>query len=193
MAEEPRWMETEGKKAAPEGPHLFKKEGYYYFVMAASSGLFNGHHMLVARSKNVYGPYENSPNNPYLTQRDPNAVNFHLGHGKIFITQNGEWWTMILSQRRIPGEIRGRKTGISQLGRETSLERITWDENGWPVANGGKGPLDAGVIADAAFLSDQGTPNWGFMGMMTGIYSFNRGTGKRIPADFDFFRIEPDE
>jgi hypothetical protein len=28
------------------------------------------------------------------------------------------------------------------------------------------------------------------MGMMTGVYSFNRGTGKRIPADFDFFRIQ---
>jgi xylan 1,4-beta-xylosidase len=50
--------------------------------------------------------------------------------------------------------------------------------------------LNAGRIADAAFLSDQGTPNWGFMGMMTGVYSYNRGTGKRIPADFDFFRIE---
>jgi hypothetical protein len=31
------------------------------------------------------------------------------------------------------------------------------------------------------------------MGTTTGIYSFNRGTGKRIPADFDFFRIEYEE
>ena len=53
--------------------------------------------------------------------------------------------------------------------------------------------LEAGVIADAAFLSDQGTPNWGFMGMMTGVYSFNRGTLKQIPADFDFFNIETTE
>ncbi len=356
MVEEPHWLETEGKKAAPEGPHMLKKDGYYYFVMAASSGLFNGHHMLIARSKSVYGPFENSPNNPYLTQRDPNAVNFHQGHGKIINTHNGEWWTMVISQRRIPGEIRGKKTGISQLGRETSLERIAWGDDGWPIANGGKGPLDAnirpilpwtpvfnptsdelidkqlgiqwmfrrnpvyqdfsltekkgnlriysgnndidtiqgrnlivqrekwlnysattklsfnpqtkeqaglschydtktyirlglqrgetgglqlqledcrygkksvvnivndikqttiylkvkviklrrefyysyngknwmdaGVIADASFLSDQGTPNWGFMGTTTGVYCFNRGTGKRIPADFDFFRIE---
>lgn len=53
--------------------------------------------------------------------------------------------------------------------------------------------LDAHVITDAAFLSAQGTPNWGFMGMTVGVYSFNRGTGKRIPADFDFFRIEAEE
>ncbi len=49
------------------------------------------------------------------------------------------------------------------------------------------------IFSDAAFLSDQGIPNWGLMGMMTGVYSFNRGTGKRIPADFDFFRIETNE
>ena len=67
---------------------------------------------------------------------------------------------------------------VDKLRREFfySLDNTTW--------------LDAGVIADAAFLSDQGTPNWGFMGMTTGVYSFNRGTGKRIAADFDFFRIE---
>ena len=49
--------------------------------------------------------------------------------------------------------------------------------------------MSAGNIPDAAYLSDQGTPNWGFMGMMVGVYAFNRGTGKRIPADFDWFRI----
>lgn len=49
-------METDGKKAAPEGPHLLKKDGYYYFMMAASSGAFEGHHQLLARSKKIYGP-----------------------------------------------------------------------------------------------------------------------------------------
>ena len=131
-------------------PHISYCNGefyiyWYYFVMAASSGLFNGYHILIARSKSVYGPFDNSPNNPYLTRRNPNAINFHQGHGKIFNTQNGEWFTMVLSQRWIQGEIKGQKRGISQLGRETSLERITWDENGWPVANGGKGPLDANI------------------------------------------------
>ena len=70
---------------------------------------------------------------------------------------------------------------VDKLRREFfySYDNLTW--------------LDAGVVADAAFLSDQGTPNWGFMGMMTGVYSFNRGTGRRIPADFDFFRIDIDD
>lgn len=359
VIEGPFWLETEGKKAAPEGPHLLKKGAYYYFIMAASSGLFEGHHMLIARSKSIYGPYENSPYNPYLAQYNPKAINFHQGHGKIINTQNGEWWTMVLSQRWTPGEIKGIKKGISQLGRETSLERIDWKENEWPIPNGGKGPLDtnirpdlpytpiinassdefnekhlgiqwmfrrnpiyadfsltekkgslriytsnfdidtitgrnlivqrerwlkfsattkisffplattqaglacyydtktyarlglqrditgalqlvleecrygkksilktidniqqsilflrmkvnklrreffysydnknwkdAGVIEEADFLSDQGTPNWGFMGMTTGVYAYNRGSGKRIPADFDFFHITVEE
>jgi xylan 1,4-beta-xylosidase len=359
MVEEPRWLETEGKKSAPEGPHLFKKDGYYYLIMAASSGLFNGHHKLVARSKSVYGPYENSPYNPYLTQRDTNAINYHHGHGKIFEDANGDWWTMVLTQRWIKGNVKGRRTGISPLGRETSLERIRWTQDGWPIANFNNLPLDAnirpnlpwtpvenptsddfssktlgiqwvfrrnpvyenfsltekkgnlriytgnfdidtiagrnlivqrerwhhftattrltfnpktreeagltchydtktyarlglqrsengslrlrleecrygkkttlhtinnirsnkvylrvkteklsrwfyysydnknwfdaGSIPDAGFLSDQGTPNWGFMGMMVGMYSFNRGTDQRIPADFDFFNIQINE
>ena len=67
---------------------------------------------------------------------------------------------------------------VDKLRREFSF---SYDNKSW---------FDAGVMADASFLSDQGTPNWGFMGMTTGVYSFNRGTGKRIPADFDFFRIE---
>ena len=47
----------------------------------------------------------------------------------------------------------------------------------------------AGVVENASFLSDQGTPNWGFMGTMVGVYAFNTGSNKRIPADFDWFRI----
>ncbi len=180
IVEGPFWMETEGKKAAPEGPHLLKKDGYYYLIMAASGGLFSGHHMLISRSKEIYGPYENSPNNPYLTQHDPNAVNFHQGHGKIFNIQNNEWWTMVISQRWLPGQIKGVKRGISPLGRETSLEKITWTEDGLPVANGGKGPLDANI-----------GPNLPWTPVLNP--STDEFSGKQIPADFDFFRIETDD
>lgn len=358
IVEGPFWIETEGKKAAPEGPHLIKKDGYYYLTMAASGGLFNGHHMLVARSKNIYGPYVNSPYNPSLTQKNPNAINFHQGHGKIFSTQFDEWFTMVISQRRIPGTLKGVNAtkAFSQLGRETSLIRLEWTADGWPRDKPSRQPLDidtkpnlpehsvvntssdefdgaaltlpwqyrrnplythvsltekkgslriytsdhdidtllgrnlivqrerwlkymastklsflpkskeqagltcyydtktyarlglqnddagklqlvleemnrgvstintitrvlhkttiylrvkvdklrrefyfsydnnnwqpAGTIENAAYLSDQGTPIWGFMGTMVGMYAFNRGTGKKIPADFDWFRIQ---
>jgi xylan 1,4-beta-xylosidase len=69
------------------------------------------------------------------------------------------------------------KVKVNKLQREFyySYNQKTWES--------------AGSIPNASYLSDQGTPNWGFMGTMVGIYAFNRGTGKRIPADFDWFKI----
>ena len=55
----------------PEGPHLYKKDGYYY-ILHAESGTSIHHSVMIARSKNVFGPYEYCPCNPILTHR-------HLG------------------------------------------------------------------------------------------------------------------
>jgi xylan 1,4-beta-xylosidase len=48
----------------------------------------------------------------------------------------------------------------------------------------------AGKVADASFLSDQGTPQWGFMGTMTGVFSVNTNAEKRIATDFDWFNVD---
>lgn len=133
IVEGPFWMETDGRKSAPEGPHLLKKDGYYYFMMAASSGVFEGHHQLLARSKNVYGPYDSCPHNPFIAQYDSTAVNKHQGHGKMFSTQNGQWYITVITQRRdesIKGSYSAK--GYSQLGRETSLYPVVWRRDGWP-------------------------------------------------------------
>lgn len=132
VVEGPFWIDYGGEKRAPEGPHLFKRNGIYYHTMAASGGIYNGHHQLIARAKSIYGPYEASPHNPFIAQMDPNAAIQHQGHAKLVETQNGEWWAMYLCQRRI--------RGFSQLGRETGLDRVDWQPDGWPVLNHGKGP-----------------------------------------------------
>jgi xylan 1,4-beta-xylosidase len=100
--------------------------------MAASGGIYNGHHQLIARSRNVYGPYEASPFNPFIAQMDPANPIQHHGHAKLVQTQHGEWWALYLCQRRLDG--------FSTLGRETGLDRVDWREDGWPVINDGKGP-----------------------------------------------------
>lgn len=128
----PHWIDYGGEKRAPEGPHLFKKDGWYYHTMAASGGIYNGHHQLIARSKNVLGPYEASPHNPFIAQLDSKAAIQHQGHAKLVQTQNNEWWALYLCQRRLKG--------FSTLGRETGLDRVDWQADGWPVINGGKGP-----------------------------------------------------
>jgi len=70
----------------PEGPHIFKK-GEYYYAMLAEGGTGYGHGINVARSKNLYGPYEESPYNPVLRQFNPDAPIQRTGHGNIIETQ----------------------------------------------------------------------------------------------------------
>ena len=52
-----------------EGPHILRKDGWYYLI-AAEGGTAENHSQVVLRSKNVTGPYEPFAGNPILTQRD---------------------------------------------------------------------------------------------------------------------------
>lgn len=131
---------------APEGPHLIKKDGYYYCFLA-EGGTGRGHMITVLRSKNLKGPYENCPYNPIMTQKDPIAPIQCCGHGKPVMTQDGSWYMVYLCERMIDG-----KWGM--LGRETALDKITWTADGWPIVNMRKGPS---YIAKLPYESTSGT------------------------------------
>ena len=120
------------QKRAPEGPHLLKKDGYYYLFLA-EGGTGMGHRISVARSKTLMGNYEPCPYNPIMRQMDEGAAIQRCGHGKPVCTQNGEWYMVYLCGRMI-GD------GYSMLGRETALDPVSWTADGWPVVNGLKGP-----------------------------------------------------
>ena len=143
----PHWIDYGGEKRAPEGPHMFKKDGWYYHTMAASGGIYDGHHQLIARSKNVLGPYEASPHNPFIAQLDPKAPIQHHGHAKLVKTQNNEWWALYLCQRRLKG--------FSTLGRETGLDRVDWQADGWPLINNGKGPSESNNFPKLPFTPQE--------------------------------------
>lgn len=119
-------------KRAPEGPHLLKKDGYYYLFLA-EGGTGSGHRITVARSRELMGNYEPCPYNPIMRQMDEKAGIQRCGHGKPVCTQNGEWYMVYLCGRMI-GE------GYSILGRETALDPITWTADGWPIVNNLDGP-----------------------------------------------------
>ncbi|MGC6399303.1 glycoside hydrolase family 43 protein [Sphingomonas sp. FW199] len=111
-----------------EGPHLFKKDGWYYLT-AAEGGTAVNHSQVVLRSRRPDGPFTPNPNNPFLTQRDlpdgrPNPIT-SAGHADLIETQNGEWWAPFLAVRPYSGD-------LYNIGRETFLMPVTW-ENGWPV------------------------------------------------------------
>lgn len=120
------------QKRAPEGPHLLKKDGYYY-LFEAEGGTGPGHRITVSRAKELFGVYEPCPYNPIMRQEDPLAPIQRCGHGKPVMTQNGEWYMVYLCGRQIDGK-------YSMLGRETALDPITWTADGWPLVNMRKGP-----------------------------------------------------
>ena len=114
-----------------EGPHIYKKDGYYY-LLTAEGGTEYGHAVSLARSKNIGGPYEISPNNPLLTSR--NSAQHPLqkaGHGDLLSTEDGDWYLTYLTGR--PLQERGRCI----LGRETSIEMVKW-QDGWLQTLSGK-------------------------------------------------------
>lgn len=120
---EPRkvWDGTGGH--APEGPHMFKRNGYYY-LMIAEGGTGYGHYEVLARSQSVWGPFEPCPFNPILHQPDRDAAIQKVGHGKLVETQYGDWWMLHLGARPIRGK-------YCNLGRETFLQPVTWTHGGW--------------------------------------------------------------
>ena len=117
---------------APEGPHLIKKDGYYYCFLA-EGGTGKGHIITVSRSRSLYGPYEPCPFNPIMHQKDGMAAIQCCGHGKPVQTQDGRWFMVYLCSRFLKGQ-------WGMLGRETCLDEIKWTLDGWPVINQGKGP-----------------------------------------------------
>lgn len=128
---EPELLWYGDNKRAPEGPHLLKKDGYYYLFMA-EGGTGMGHRITVARSKTLKGNYEPCPYNPIMRQDDEEATIQRAGHGKPVMTQNGEWYMVYLCGRPLEGR--------TLLGRETAMDPITWTADGWPIVNGLKGP-----------------------------------------------------
>lgn len=116
----------------PEGPHILKKDGWYYAILA-EGGTGYGHGINTGRSASLYGPYEPSPHNPVMRQLDPDSPIQRTGHGKLVQTQNGDWWVTYLCGRPNGGH-------YTTIGRETALDPVQWTEDGWFTVNNGKGP-----------------------------------------------------
>lgn len=119
-----------------EGPHLYKRNGYYY-LLTAEGGTFLEHAVTMARSRNITGPYEVDPCNPILTSRYDCTLQLQRsGHASLVETQNGEWYMVHLCGRPLPS--RGR----CNLGRETAIQKMTWTNDGWiRLEAGGHKPL----------------------------------------------------
>lgn len=122
------WMGTGGRY--PEAPHIYKKDGYYYLLIAEGGTEF-GHMVTIGRSKSVYGPYESNPENPILTHRGISGAFSPIqgtGHADFIQAHDGSWWTVFLA-------FRPHSHGHHLTGRETYLAPVEWEEGKWPVIN----------------------------------------------------------
>ena len=119
----------------PEGPHLYKKDEYYYLLIA-EGGTGHEHAITIARSKTLLGRYKGNPCNPILTHRHLGKKYpiTNTGHGDLIELQDGTWWMVLLASRPYGG-------GYSNMGRETFLVPVEW-EDGWPIVNPGKGIVE---------------------------------------------------
>lgn len=110
-----------------EGPHIYKRNGYYY-LLTAEGGTGWGHAVTFARSRSLRGPYELHPEKYILTSRDrPDAGLQRAGHADLVETQQGETYMVHLCGR--PLKNRGRCV----LGRETAIQKMKWDQEGWLI------------------------------------------------------------
>jgi xylan 1,4-beta-xylosidase len=111
-----------------EGPHLYKRDGWYYLV-CAEGGTGPQHSQVVLRSRDAWGPYEPYEHNPILTQRDLAAGRANpitnAGHADLVEGPDGQWWAVFLASRTYAGV-------HYNTGRETYLLPVAW-KNGWPV------------------------------------------------------------
>jgi xylan 1,4-beta-xylosidase len=126
-----------------EGPHLYKRNGYYY-LLTAEGGTGWGHAVTMARSHHLTGPYELHPDVHILTSSNrPDIELQRAGHADLVQTQSGDTYMVHLCGRPLPNLRR------CTLGRETSIQRMTWSEDGWLRTADGEGLPSLDVVAPA--------------------------------------------
>ena len=106
-----------------EAPKLLLHNGYYYLNVAegGTSGPPTSHMVLSARSRNIDGPWEWSPNNPVVHTYNRTEKWWSKGHGRLVDASDGSWWMTLHAYRN----------GLQTLGRQVLLLPVSWTVDGW--------------------------------------------------------------
>lgn len=130
------WKGAMAECWAPEAPHIYKKDGMYY-LMIAEGGTEHWHSVAISRCREVLGKYEGHPGNPILTHRHLGKLYpiCNVGHGDLVELKDGSWYMVMLGSRLMDGYHK-------PLGRETFIAPVAW-EGGWPVVSPGTGKVES--------------------------------------------------
>lgn len=112
-----------------EGAHLYKKEGFYY-LLKAQGGTGVRHSAQMARSRNLFGEWEEDCK-ILLHARDDEAQPLQkAGHADIVDTPEGDLYMVHLASRGLGG----------LCGRETCIQSVIWDDGWLRLKQGGSYP-----------------------------------------------------
>jgi len=114
-----------------EGTYIYKHDGYYYLFGSAGSccdGLNSTYRLVVARSKNLLGPYTSKSGGTTIDNNFSEVL--HKGNGvvgpghcsEIVEDDLGQTWIMY----------HGYQEADVDKGRCLFLDQVMWDSNGWP-------------------------------------------------------------
>jgi len=114
---------------AQEGPKILHHGEYYYMVLAegGTAGPATSHMVIMARSRFIEGPWENSPYNPVVHTRSPAENWWSRGHATLVAGPDEKQWYLIYH---------AYEKDYYNLGRQTLLEPVMWTEDGWVKASG---------------------------------------------------------
>ena len=123
------------ERGLTEAPHLFKRNGYYYLT-TAEGGTGYEHAVTLARSRDIWGPYEVHTQKFVMTAKGhPDHPIQRTGHGQYVEGIDGRHWHTFLMGRPIPGP--DGKGAFCPLGRETGIAPVVWKDDWLWLEDGG--------------------------------------------------------
>lgn len=153
---------------AQEGPKIMKRGDYYYMVLAegGTSGPPTSHMVIMARSKSIDGPWENSPHNPIARTTSAAEKWWSRGHATLVEGPDAKQWYLVYH---------AYENGYYNLGRQTLLEPVEWTADGWVKSSGAD-------VAAPLPLPAGGAP------VAHGLARSDDFSGPELGAQWSFFR-----
>lgn len=184
----PRTVFRGTELALVEGPHLYRRGGWYY-LLTAEGGTSWDHACTLARARDIGGPYETHPDprrRHLLTSKDaPGAALQKAGHGDLVDAPDGRTYLVHLCGRPTTSTMttaQGQGRGRCVLGRETSIQACEWDDDGWLHVQDGPVPS---LRVDVPGATQDEDAYW-----RERRYSF---AGAELPQDFQWLRTPEPE
>jgi xylan 1,4-beta-xylosidase len=177
LLEPPRLVWAGTGLAYPEAPHLYRRDGWWYLLIA-EGGTERGHCVSVARSRDITGPFEGAPHNPVFSHRSTRHPVQNVGHADLVEHPDGAWAAVYLGTRP-----RGTTPYFHVNGRETFVAGVDWVD-GWPAFDETRfpaAPSDHSFVDD--FRSPRLHPRWASPNAVPEEFTEHRQEGLRLYGD----------